>query len=38
MSKKAIPTAPQWAHLDLNQVPDMKVPAPGPKSKALHDR
>jgi len=27
-----------WAHLDLEQVPCMKTPAPGPKSKALHER
>src|ERR1051326_704236 len=27
-----------WAHVDLTQVPHMPVPAPGPKSKALHAR
>ncbi len=27
-----------WAHVDLDEVPHMKVPAPGPKSKALHAR
>jgi 4-aminobutyrate aminotransferase-like enzyme len=27
-----------WAHVDLNQVPCIKVPAPGPKSKELHAR
>lgn len=27
-----------WAHVDLSQVPHMKTPAPGPKSKALHER
>ena len=27
-----------WAHVDLTKVPSMKVPAPGPKSKALHER
>ena len=30
--------APEWAHLDLNQVPNIKVTPPGPKSKELHDR
>jgi 4-aminobutyrate aminotransferase-like enzyme len=28
----------QWAHVDLTQVPKMKVPAPGPRSRALHAR
>ena len=27
-----------WAKVDSNTLPDMKTPAPGPKSKALHDR
>lgn len=27
-----------WAHVDLNRVPDMPVPAPGPKSQAMHTR
>lgn len=27
-----------WAHVDLEQVPSITVPPPGPKSKALHDR
>ena len=27
-----------WAHVDLNEYPCIKVPPPGPKSKALHDR
>lgn len=36
MSKKAIP-AP-WAHVDLTQVPDIRVMPPGPRSKALHSR
>ena len=27
-----------WAHVDLAKVPEMKVPAPGPKSRALHAR
>jgi 4-aminobutyrate aminotransferase-like enzyme len=27
-----------WAHVDLHQVPDIKVPPPGPKSKSLHAR
>ncbi len=27
-----------WAHVDLKQVPHIKVPPPGPKSKALHQR
>ncbi|MGN6725736.1 MAG: aspartate aminotransferase family protein [Tepidisphaeraceae bacterium] len=30
--------APYWAHVDLEQVPHMKSAAPGPKSKALHER
>jgi len=29
---------PYWAHVDLDQVPAMKTPAPGPKSRALHAR
>jgi 4-aminobutyrate aminotransferase-like enzyme len=36
MSNKV--SAPQWAHLDLNQVPDVKVTPPGPKSNELHAR
>jgi len=27
-----------WAHTDLSKVPHMPVPAPGPKSKAMHAR
>src|SRR5690606_33654003 len=27
-----------WAHVDLNQVPDMRTPAPGPRSKEMHAR
>ena len=27
-----------WAHVDLDLVPRMKTAAPGPKSKALHER
>ncbi|MCG9479914.1 MAG: aspartate aminotransferase family protein [Actinomycetia bacterium] len=27
-----------WAKVDVNSIPDIKVPPPGPKSKALHDR
>ena len=27
-----------WAHLDLSQVPDMRVPPPGPRSRAMHGR
>jgi 4-aminobutyrate aminotransferase-like enzyme len=27
-----------WAHVDLDKVPNMVVPAPGPKSKAFHAR
>ena len=27
-----------WAHVDLTKVPHMPVPAPGPKSKAMHAR
>src|SRR5438309_7460553 len=30
--------AEYWAHVDLDRVPNMRVPAPGPKSKALHAR
>lgn len=30
--------APAWAHVDLTQVPSIKVPPPGPKSKAMHAR
>ncbi len=31
-------SAPKWAHLDLNQVPHIKVTPPGPKSRELHAR
>jgi 4-aminobutyrate aminotransferase-like enzyme len=34
--KKAV--APVWAHLDLNQVPNIKITPPGPKSKEYHTR
>ncbi len=27
-----------WAKVDIDSIPDIKVPPPGPKSKALHDR
>ncbi len=27
-----------WANIDRSQIPEMKVPAPGPKSRQLHDR
>lgn len=27
-----------WSHLDLSQIPDIRVTPPGPKSKALHAR
>ncbi len=27
-----------WAHVDLDEVPNMQTAAPGPKSKALHER
>ncbi len=30
--------APKWAHLDLDQVPHITTPPPGPKSQALHKR
>ena len=29
---------PNWHHVDPNSVPNMTVPAPGPKSKELHGR
>jgi 4-aminobutyrate aminotransferase-like enzyme len=32
------PTAPTWARVDPATLPDIKVPTPGPKSKALHAR
>ena len=38
MASNKIVSAPKWAHLDLNQVPDIKVTPPGPKSKELHTR
>ena len=31
-------SAEYWAHVDLNEVPCVKVPPPGPKSKELHAR
>jgi 4-aminobutyrate aminotransferase-like enzyme len=27
-----------WAHVDLNVVPDVKTPPPGPASQAMHER
>ncbi len=27
-----------WAHVDLNEYPCMRVPAPGPRSRELHER
>jgi 4-aminobutyrate aminotransferase-like enzyme len=30
--------AENWAHVDLNTCPNIKVPPPGPQSKALHQR
>ena len=32
------PAAPAWAKTDLTRVPSVKVPPPGPKSKAVHAR
>ncbi len=31
-------TEMNWAHVDLNEYPCIKVPPPGPKSRALHER
>jgi 4-aminobutyrate aminotransferase-like enzyme len=28
----------EWSHVDLEQVPNMQVPPPGPNSKAMHAR
>lgn len=28
----------KWAHVDLDTLPDVRGPVPGPRSKALHDR
>lgn len=33
-----VAAAPAWAHLDLNQVPNIKTTPPGPKSKEYHTR
>jgi len=30
--------APSWAHLDVNEVPDIKAIPPGPKSNEMHAR
>ena len=30
--------APRWAHVDLNEIPCMKVAPPGPRSQELHER
>lgn len=38
MTPTKTPAAPKWAHLDLTQVPHIKTPPPGPKSKELHSR
>jgi len=38
MSDKTKSAAPQWAHLDLSQVPNIRMTPPGPKSKELHQR
>ena len=37
MSTVAEPST-HWAHVDLTKIPNMRVPAPGPKSKELHAR
>ena len=34
----AIPAAPQWAKVDLTQIPDIVTPPPGPASQACHAR
>jgi 4-aminobutyrate aminotransferase-like enzyme len=34
----AVPAAPAWAHLDLNQVPDIRGTVPGPQSAEWHGR
>ncbi|MEN6384928.1 MAG: aspartate aminotransferase family protein [Phycisphaerales bacterium] len=36
--KSKVAAAPAWAHLDLNQVPNIKTTPPGPKSKEYHTR
>ncbi len=33
-----VTTAPSWAHLDLNHVPDVKITPPGPESEKMHKR
>ena len=38
MAQAKTASAPQWAHLDLTQVPNIKTALPGPKSKDLHAR
>ena len=37
MTKNADATS-NWGHVDLTEVPDIKVPPPGPASQALHAR
>src|ERR1039458_7330940 len=37
MTKKTN-TDSSWTHVDLNTIPDIKVPPPGPQSKHWHDR
>jgi len=32
------PTTPNWTHVDLATIPDIKVLPPGPLSKQWHDR
>jgi len=36
MTKKSM--TPNWAHVDLKKIPDIKAPPPGPQSKHWHDR
>src|SRR5437868_2199802 len=38
MTTMARTSQKNWAHVDLNKVPNMRVPAPGPKSRELHAR
>jgi 4-aminobutyrate aminotransferase-like enzyme len=39
MAPSRFPSGPSyWAHVDLNAVPTVRVPPPGPASKELHDR
>jgi len=37
-SNETATTPAKWGHVDLNEVPDVRIEPPGPKSRELHER